>query len=107
MIIKKSDAVEKLRGDMKIKVFKTILPEFSLAKIELNGRHGKIKNKVSTVAYYMLEGKAEFIINGSAEKASEGDVVVVPKDTPYDIKGNSVYLVFHSPAYNPKDEENV
>jgi mannose-6-phosphate isomerase-like protein (cupin superfamily) len=107
MIIKKSDSVEKLHGDMKIRVFKTGNPELSLAKIELKGRHGKIKNKVSTTTYYILRGEAEFIIKGSTEKASEGDVVVVPKNTPYDIKGNSVYLVFHSPAYNPRDEKNL
>lgn len=107
MIIKKSDAVEKVHGDMKIKVFETGTPEFSLALIELKGRHGKIINNISVVAYYILEGEAEFIIKGSTEKASEGDVVVVPKNTPYDIKGDSTYLVFHSPAYDHENEVNL
>jgi len=99
--------MQQTKGNMVIERFETHTSKFSIAKIQLKGRHGRIVNKISDVTYYMLEGKAEFNINGKIENAQKGDLVLVPKKSPYDINGNAIYMVIHQPAYNPETVEKL
>jgi len=76
--------------------------------IQLSGRHGKIKSKVSDRVYLLLSGRVEFNIDGKTTIAGEEDVIIVPKNTPYDYWNKSdntseLFLV-HTPAYQHNQE---
>lgn len=81
--------------------------------LEMKYRHGKVKDLKSDRIYYIVEGKGEFKIQNSQPKAGppmaekfkikETDVVIVPKDTPYDFenKGKSYLklVLINCPAF--------
>ncbi|KKU19546.1 MAG: hypothetical protein UX31_C0005G0036 [Candidatus Nomurabacteria bacterium GW2011_GWA1_46_11] len=78
-------------------------PNLSGLYIELSNRHGKVKSTKSDRAYLVLEGKGLFTIDGKDIPVEEMDLVIVPKDTPYDYKtegGTVKMFLIHSPAYD-------
>jgi len=79
----------------------------SAAMFEVRGKHGKVKSLVSDRIYLVLEGKGEFIINGESFTVEKDDVIIVPKNTPYDYKAVGetlkLYLV-HVPAFDETKE---
>ena len=76
----------------------------SAAVFEVDGHHGKIKTTQSDRVYYVLEGKGEFIIDGKVEQVGKTDVVIVPKNTPYDYRGKMRLFLVHVPAYDESFE---
>lgn len=74
--------------------------------IEVTERHGKTKSKKSDRVYYVLDGKGEFIIDKEVIPVKKTDVIIVPKNTPYDYKaldGTTLKLfLVHIPAFDPK-----
>lgn len=79
----------------------------SAAMFEVTGRHGKIKTLVSDRIYLVLKGKGEFIINGKIVPIDKNDVIIVPKNTPYDyraVKGKLKLFLVHTPAFDNKKE---
>ena len=79
----------------------------SAAIFKVRGRHGKVKSLVSDRIYLVLEGRGEFLINKKTIPIEKNDVIIIPKNTPYDYKTTrgilSLYLV-HVPAYDEKKE---
>lgn len=81
----------------------------SAASFEVGPKgHGKVKTLVSDRVYYVLEGSGEFEIDGEITTVSTTDVVIIPKNTPYDYRANKgttlkLFLV-HTPAFDPKKE---
>lgn len=80
----------------------------SVAVFEVTGSYGKVKSLVSNRIYLVLEGKGEFIINGKVIPVKPTDVIIVPKNTPYDYRATEgtilkLFLV-HSPAWTPEKE---
>lgn len=76
----------------------------SVAYFDVDGEHGRVKSKLSNRVYYVIEGKGKFIINGKSVPVSKNDVVIVPKNTPYNYKGKMKLLLTHTPAYDAKYE---
>ncbi len=80
----------------------------SVSQFEVTGRHGKVKSLVSNRIYLVLEGEGEFIINEQIIPVKATDVIVVPKDTPYDYKakkGKTLKLfMIHTPAWDSDKE---
>ena len=76
--------------------------------IQLSGRHGKVKSQISDRVYLILSGKVKFDIDGKSIKAAKDDVIIVPKDTPYDywnMDGSiSELFLVHTPAYQHNQE---
>lgn len=70
-----------------------------------NTNHGKIKSTISDRIYYVIEGKGKFIIDGKAIPVKKTDVVIIPKNTPYDYQGKLKVFLVHVPAWNPKGEK--
>ena len=68
-------------------------------------RHGLIKNMASDRIYLVLEGQGRFTVAGDAFDVAKGDVVLVPRDTPYDYEGQLKLFLVHSPANN--DEVDI
>ena len=76
--------------------------------IQLTGRHGKVKSKVSDRVYLILSGNVEFDIAGRTVTAEKDDIIIVPKNTPYDYwnKRDTISELFlvHTPAYQHNQE---
>ncbi len=74
--------------------------------IEVTKRHGLSKTTISDRVYYILKGKGEFIVKDDKYEVSETDVIIIPKNTPYDYesKGKDALKMFmiHVPAFDPK-----
>lgn len=68
-------------------------------------RHGLIKNMASDRIYLVLEGQGRFTVAGEAFDVAKGDVVLVPRNTPYDYEGQLKLFLVHSPANN--DEADI
>jgi len=100
MIIRFKNANRKERGPMIIHEYK-INPKFSGTLIEINGDHGKIKCLKEDRIYFIIDGEGKFIINEEEHEVSKYDLVFIPKNTPYDIKGKMKYFLLHSPEFRP------
>jgi len=68
-------------------------------------RHGLLKNIASDRIYLVLEGKGSFTVATNTFAVQAGDVVLVPRNTPYDYEGNLKLFLVHSPANN--DEADI
>ena len=80
-------------------------PNASAAYFEVTGSHGKVKTTKSDRIYFVLEGQGEFIIDGKIISVEKTDVVIVPKNTPYDykaMKGTLKLFLVHCPAFDPE-----
>ncbi|NIM47055.1 MAG: cupin domain-containing protein [Candidatus Aenigmarchaeota archaeon] len=79
----------------------------SAAMFEVTGKHGKVKSLVSDRVYLVLEGKGEFKINEEVVPVEKNDVIIIPKNTPYDYKAVErtlkLFLV-HTPAFDESKE---
>lgn len=79
----------------------------SAAMFEVTGRHGKVKSLISDRVYLVLEGKGEFIINGEVIPVEKDDVIIIPKNTPYDYRvaeGTMKLYLVHIPAFDETKE---
>jgi mannose-6-phosphate isomerase-like protein (cupin superfamily) len=82
-------------------------PNTSAAYFEVTGSHGKVKTTESDRVYYVLDGNGEFILNEEVIPVEKSDVIIVPKNTPYDYratKGTLKLFLVHSPAFEPEAE---
>ena len=73
------------------------------AFFRVTGSHGKTKTTKSDRIYFVVSGEGEFNINGKIMYVKEKDVVIVPKNTPYDYKaidGELDLFLVHTPAYD-------
>jgi len=79
----------------------------SAAYFEVDGSHGKVKTTKSDRVYLVLEGSGEFIIDGKVIQVEKMDVIIVPKNTPYDYKGKMKLFLVHCPAFNQDAEAKL
>jgi len=80
-------------------------PNASAAYFEVTGSHGKVKTTKSDRIYLVLDGQGEFTIDGKIIPVEKTDVVIVPKNTPYDYKatkGTLKLFLVHCPAFDPE-----
>jgi mannose-6-phosphate isomerase-like protein (cupin superfamily) len=106
MIIRASDATQKEIGSMRIMEYK-INPDFSAAVIDIDGKHGKIKCPSEDRVYFILEGEGTFIIDGKEERVSKDDVILVPKNTPYDIAGTMRFFLLCTPEFRSEHDVSL
>jgi mannose-6-phosphate isomerase-like protein (cupin superfamily) len=79
----------------------------SAAYFELTGSHGEVKTTLSDRVYFVVEGEGEFEIDGEKISVEKEEVVVVPKNTPYDYRAKGGVLklfLVHVPAFDPEYE---
>ena len=103
MIIKKAQANKKSIGPMVIHEYE-INSDFSGALVEIDGDHGKLKCLKEDRIYFIIGGGGKFDLNGEISKVSAGDLIFVPKDTPYNVIGKMKYFLVCSPEFNPEDD---
>ncbi|MGX1307259.1 mannose-6-phosphate isomerase-like protein (cupin superfamily) [Amorphus suaedae] len=74
----------------------------SLTWVSLDGPHRPLVCHESDRVYYVLDGTARFWLGEAPEEtAGAGDVVVIPRGTPYRFEGRMTYLVINGPAFRP------
>ena len=82
-------------------------PHANAVYFEVTRSHGKVKTTKSDRIYLVLDGQGEFIIDGKIISVEKTDVIIVPKNTPYDykaIKGTLKLFLVHCPAFDPEAE---
>lgn len=82
-------------------ISKDDFPNMTCSYIVVTGVHGKIKSSVNDRIYYIIRGEGEFVINDRTVKVRESDVIVIPRNTAYDYRGNMEMLLVNSPAFEP------
>src|SRR3989344_792002 len=77
--------------------------KFSIALVKHNSNSRLGLDPESDVAYYILKGKATWIINNKEYLVSKGDLVFLPKGTKYKKKTkNLLMLAISSPRFDRK-----
>lgn len=69
----------------------------SAAYFEIDERHGKVRNRLSDRIYFVLDGIGEFIIDDKVVSVKKSDVIIIPKNTPYDYRGKMKLFLVHTP----------
>ncbi|OIN89542.1 hypothetical protein AUJ59_01265 [Candidatus Beckwithbacteria bacterium CG1_02_47_37] len=94
------------RGDIKGFSFNTKeqFSHMSAAWFECNGKHPKMKSFNSDRLYFILQGKGEFIVNNQSVTVKQKEVIIIPKNTPYNYKGKFTCFLVHCPAFDRKQE---
>lgn len=85
-------------------------PSASAAYFEVTKSHGKVKTTISDRIYYIIEGQGVFEVGAQQDKVEAGDVMIVPKNTPYDYwRTGDTFKLFlvHAPAYDPDGEAKL
>ncbi|HSW96340.1 MAG TPA: hypothetical protein VLF89_00790 [Candidatus Saccharimonadales bacterium] len=73
--------------------------------IEITGTHGKVKNVLSDISYFVIDGTGEFFVKDIWVSVKKEDVIIIPKDTPYDYRAKDCtmkLLCMFTPAFDPK-----
>lgn len=80
-------------------------PDLSVTWVQLAGRHRRLRTDRSTRVYAVLSGVLTVQVRDEEPaRAGSGDLVVVPRGTPYDLVGTATYLVINAPAFVPGDD---
>jgi mannose-6-phosphate isomerase-like protein (cupin superfamily) len=75
-----------------------------VASLKVEGRHGRVKTTLSDRFYYIVSGTGTFDVGDSTFKVERGELIVVPRDTPYDFEGTMELVMFCSPAFDLSKE---
>lgn len=79
--------------------------DLSVTWVRIDGRHRPLRTDASTRLYHVVEGDGWFELGDEPRvEIRPGDVVVVPRGTPYALGGVLTYLVINGPAYREGDD---
>ena len=74
------------------------------AKVRTGGRHGKIKNSANDHIYFVVDGKGSFLIGTQNFPAGKNDLIIVPKNPPFDYEGKMKLFLVTVPALDKTKE---
>lgn len=72
-----------------------------------NGHETTIIKHVCDFIYYILNGEGYFVVDGSRENCSEGDLVVIPAEKPFTYKGRLKMIATSTLPWRQKQEETL
>ena len=82
--------------------------DVSMTWVRIDGTHRRLRTDSSTRVYYVVDGAGWFELGDEPRfDIRTGDVVLVPRGTPYALGGELTYLVINGPAFRPGDDEYV
>ena len=83
--------------------------DLSVTWVRINGRHKRLESTTGDRVYYVVEGEGRFQVGDDAPwvTAVTGDLVLIPKDVPYELEGELTYLVINGPAFGPGSDRYV
>lgn len=85
------------------KLVKLDNPPISITKLELIGENQTVKNTVSDMFYYIIDGEGDFIIDDKKHHVKKGNLVCIPKNTTYKDNGNLKMLSIATPKFDRKN----
>ncbi len=77
---------------------------YSIVRTHLDGKHPFMKNINSNRTYYFINGSATFVVENEKINVSEGEMLVIPKNTKYAFKGKFTAMLVDCPAFDPNDD---
>ena len=83
-----------------------ILEETSVARVDLNGRLGKVRAGGARI-FYVLGGQGTFEVEGAAIEVEDGDTIHVRTGQTYDYQGELTLLCICTPAVELQNEEKA
>jgi mannose-6-phosphate isomerase-like protein (cupin superfamily) len=102
-IIRAEELEEKDHGDTKTIDILNVKNLFNIAKIRKVGNKIKLGyDTESDVAYYVLDGEGDCIINGKTYHLKKGDLVFYPKGTKYKHLKGLTLLAIACPPFDRK-----
>ena len=102
IVIKAKEIAEEDFGAIKVKNLfnKEDIDQISVAMIRVSGINRKHINKKSDEFYYVVDGNGTFNVDDVTSEVEEGDLIFVPKNSPFFNSGQMTMLVFSSPRYD-------
>lgn len=103
VIIKTQEISEEDFGAIKVKNLfnKPDVEQISVAMIRVQGVNRKHINRKSDEFYYVLEGSGTFTVDDEEPSlVAQGDLILLPRNTPFVDSGQMTLLVFSSPRYD-------
>lgn len=80
---------------------------FSLAVSELkDGVHELTKSVVSDRIYYLITGKAKFLLDNDEIEVKAKDVLYIEKNTEYSFSGSFEAVLINIPAFGIENDRN-
>lgn len=108
MIVSRDQASHKLKHGVDMWVYPTDREEIGFLYDEVNGGHfQEFMDKVSTFAYYILDGHGTFFLNGTPHEAGSGDLIIVPPMTKLYYLGTMKMILVTTPAWKAENEVHV
>lgn len=81
-------------------------PDVSVSWVQIAGRHRRLRTAASTRVYIVMTGAITIQLGAEDPvPARAGELVVVPRGTPYELSGTATYLVVNAPAFTDGDDE--
>ncbi len=77
---------------------------YSIVRTHLNGSHPFMKNTCSNRTYYLICGNATFYLEDEKINLSEGEMIVIPKDTKYAFQGKFDAILVDGPAFEAEND---
>src|SRR3989344_1295507 len=74
---------------------------FSVARVTVTGQNEPTINPYCDTTYYVLEGRGHFTIAGQEYDVEAGNLIIIPKETPYQGRGEPTLglLAISSPRF--------
>ncbi len=77
------------------------IESISMTWIQIAGRHARLRTDEADRTYVMVAGHGSFQLGvEDVEAVGPGDVVFIPRGTPYEFEGHFTYLVINTPAFS-------
>lgn len=78
--------------------------DLSITWVQLDGHHRRLRTDASTRLYLVLTGSGVLTLDAEPIEIAAGDLVVVPRATPYHLDGTLTYLVMNQPGFRDGDD---
>jgi mannose-6-phosphate isomerase-like protein (cupin superfamily) len=76
-------------------------PRLSASIVNVTGRHGRVQSSINDRLYFVLEGSGSFSVGSEEFAVVSGDVILVPRSTPYDFWSDQMrILIIDVPAFD-------
>jgi mannose-6-phosphate isomerase-like protein (cupin superfamily) len=76
-------------------------PRMSASVVDVTGRHGRVKSGINDRLYLVIEGDGSFSVDDEDFAVATGDVVLVPRTTPYDFWSDHMKVfIIDVPAFD-------
>ncbi len=77
---------------------------YSIVRTHLDGSHPFMKNICSNRTYYLIHGTATFYLGEEKVHLTEGEMLVIPKNTKYAFQGKFDAILVDGPAFDVKND---